>query len=654
MAENGPAAPPPPQQQRGPLSARVLLLALILIPLNAWWLTETEYVRYTDNVTTQALFFNAVSLLLILVALNRLLRRVRAAWVFSPSEMMALYVVTVAASGLAGHDTLQILFTTLTFPFHNAQTNADWNDTILPYLPSHLVVRDREAIQSLYSGNSTLYRWDHIQPWLEPLGWWTLFVLLLVWTMICLSALFRKQWESERLSYPIAELPLQIIREEQTLFRNRLLWAGVAVGAGCQIINLVHALYPSIPGVPTGVQYFQTDRFPWNAAGSLPIAAFPFAFGLTFLLPTQLGFSTWFFFLMSRVELVGGAMLGYTEWGKFPYIQQQGVGAIFGFFFAIVWTARGHLARLWDAAVGGPAAREMNGHDEPLSARVAVFGLLAGVAGLAWFAVEAGMRGQTVAWYLVLFLIIVVVVTRLRAELGLPTFELYQSGADNILHTTAGTNAWTKNDLAAMSLFFFLGRTHRQFPMQTHVDALQLGRRTSTSLRSVTIVLLMASLLGTLAAFWSYLHVVYQTGFESGKFAGPAVWAFGRAPWQKMATWISTPTQPDAGAMKAYAFGAFFVLLLSFLRARFVWWPFHPAGYLVSGSFGLFRLWFPIFLSWLIKTLLLRYGGLRAYRAALPFFLGLILGEFGAGFLRSVLDFAFGLYLPPESGIGGL
>ena len=121
-----------------------------------------------------------------------------------------------------------------------------------------------------------------------------------------------------------------------------------------------------------------------------------------------------------------------------------------------------------------------------------------------------------------------------------------------------------------------------------------------------------------------------------------------------MATWISTPTQPDAGAMKAYGFGAFFVLLLSFLRARFVWWPFHPAGYLVSGSFGLFRLWFPIFLSWLIKTLLLRYGGLRAYRAALPFFLGLILGEFGAGFLRSVLDFAFGLYLPPESGIGGL
>jgi hypothetical protein len=40
------------QARRGPLTGRVLLLALVLIPLNAWWLTETEYVRYTDNVTT--------------------------------------------------------------------------------------------------------------------------------------------------------------------------------------------------------------------------------------------------------------------------------------------------------------------------------------------------------------------------------------------------------------------------------------------------------------------------------------------------------------------------------------------------------------------------------------------------------------------------
>jgi hypothetical protein len=65
-------------------------------------------------------------------------------------------------------------------------------------------------------------------------------------------------------------------------------------------------------------------------------------------------------------------------------------------------------------------------------------------------------------------------------------------------------------------------------------------------------------------------------------------------------------------------------------------------------------MWLPVCLTWLLKGVLLRYGGLRAYRRALPFFLGLILGEFSAGFLRTVVDLAFNLHLPASSGIGGL
>jgi hypothetical protein len=167
-------------------------------------------------------------------------------------------------------------------------------------------------------------------------------------------------------------------------------------------------------------------------------------------------------------------------------------------------------------------------------------------------------------------------------------------------------------------------------------------------------LILLASALGTVCAFWAMLHSTYQVGYESAKFQGPAMWAFGKEPWQKMDNWITTPQKPDAGSMGAYLFGIAFTLFLASMRARFLWWPFHPAGYLVSGSFGLFRLWLPIFASWLAKSLILRYGGLRLYRRALPFFLGLVLGEFGAGFLRTVLDLTLGLHLPANSGIGGL
>jgi hypothetical protein len=440
--------------------------------------------------------------------------------------------------------------------------------------------------------------------------------------------------------------------------RTKLFWGGAAIGAAGQVINMIHSLYPSVPGIPIGVQYFRTEAFPWNAAGPLPISSFTFAYGLTFLLPTQLGFSCWFFMLFSRLELVVAASWGYSEvnpWsGRFPYLPQQGVGAILGLFLATVWAARGHLVRAWQEALR-PAERGSDSElPEPMSYRLAIFGLMGGVLGLIVFAVMAGMRWQTALAYFGLLLLIVFVVARLRAELGLPTYELYQVGADQILQRVAGTNAWTRNDLTVMTLFFWLTRTHRQFPMQTQVDAIRLGRRTQTHLPTMTLLILLASVFGTVAAFWAYLHSMYQIGFESAKFRGPAMWAFGREPWQKLDTWFSTPLLADYGTLGAYAFGCLFTLFLSGMRARFLGWPFHPAGYLIAGSFGLFRLWFPIFVSWLIKVLILRYGGLRLYRQALPFFLGLILGEFIAGFLRTLLDMIFGLHLPPESGIGGL
>src|SRR5262249_3189695 len=116
---------------------------------------------------------------------------------------------------------------------------------------------------------------------------------------------------------------------------------------------------------------------------------------------------------------------------------------------------------------------------------------------------------------------------------------------------------------------------------------------------------------------------------------------------------IQNPTPPDLGARWAYLVGGVVVLLLGWMRTQFVGWPFHPAGYLISGSFGLFRLWVPLFVAWLLKAVILRFGGLGGYRTA-PVFIGMVLGEFAAGFVRTLLDLGFGLYLPPGSGIGGL
>jgi hypothetical protein len=76
---------------------------------------------------------------------------------------------------------------------------------------------------------------------------------------------------------------------------------------------------------------------------------------------------------------------------------------------------------------------------------------------------------------------------------------------------------------------------------------------------------------------------------------------------------------------------------------RFFWWPFHPAGYAITTSWGMNIIWSCLFFSWLIKSVILKYGGLKIHRQAIPFFLGLILGEFTVGSLWTIIGIVFGV-----------
>ena len=42
------------------------------------------------------------------------------------------------------------------------------------------------------------------------------------------------------------------------------------------------------------------------------------------------------------------------------------------------------------------------------------------------------------------------------------------------------------------------------------------------------------------------------------------------------------------------------------------------------------RIWFSIFVGWLAKWLLVKYGGASIYRKAQPYFIGMIIGEAAA------------------------
>ena len=87
-----------------------------------------------------------------------------------------------------------------------------------------------------------------------------------------------------------------------------------------------------------------------------------------------------------------------------------------------------------------------------------------------------------------------------------------------------------------------------------------------------------------------------------------------------------------------HGLGMAVMALLMLARHHLLWWPLHPIGYVVSGTWILNSVWFSIFLAWLIKVLVLKYAGPGGYRGTRWFFLGMILGQFVVGGMWLVVD----------------
>ena len=92
-------------------------------------------------------------------------------------------------------------------------------------------------------------------------------------------------------------------------------------------------------------------------------------------------------------------------------------------------------------------------------------------------------------------------------------------------------------------------------------------------------------------------------------------------------SWLEDPTPAHPGSLLAVGAGFAVTMLLAAARTAYVGWPLHPVAYALSASWSIHLVWMPMLIAWIIKSAILRYGGLHSYRRALPLFFGLILGE---------------------------
>ena len=199
-----------PQRNPG-IRAWAILLGLALLPLNALWVVDMEYTRYSAHPTTVSLFFNCIFLLLVLAGLNKLVHRVRPGWALSQAELLLIYSILCIGSCMAGHDFAQVLVSNLAWPFANWTPQHDYEKLFCHYLPKWAMAPDNDATYGFFHGADTLYTRQHLRAWLPAVGVWTAFVGVLLWVMQCINVVLRKQWtDNERLSYPLVKMPLEL------------------------------------------------------------------------------------------------------------------------------------------------------------------------------------------------------------------------------------------------------------------------------------------------------------------------------------------------------------------------------------------------------------------------------------------------------------
>jgi hypothetical protein len=524
-----------------------------------------------------------------------------------------------------------------------ARANPAWEAAFVRRVASWYAPTSELARNGFFLGKSQV-------PWREwalPMAAWSSFMIALFAATVCLLALLQRQWIThERIAFPLAQVPLETVREGGSgegdraarLPGSRLFWIGVATAGLIGFTNSLSAIYPSVPSIP--VAWLPLLRWqkigPMAGIGEIDLNLWPWFMGLIFLLPKEVLFSCWFFFLLRIALHVVAIAAGATpqqpdEWygSTFPAPYHQATGATIALGCWALWTARHHFARVLRTAIRRRPSREEA--EEPIPYRAAVIVL---VLSLAWMAGFCWLSGCRVTFAIVLVVSLVgsyVVYARVRAETTL-TPSVLDHGS--VLTLVGGSAVLRPKEI--VTLFTMRWATF-QAPSDTFaacslnsIDSYKIADSACLEKRWLTGGFGLIFLIALGVGIFVFLTGIYRVGYFDTA-AGAAPWW---PSWQSRVgdpstiyAWITTPTTTDVGGAIATAGGASVCLLLGLLRLRFWWWPLHPIGYIIANGWGVEWYTVPFFVGWAVKSLVIRYGGLRLYRATVPLAVGLIIGD---------------------------
>ncbi len=610
------------------ITIRAVLIGTVLIIGNSYWIAYVEMIWHTAHLTTVAMSVNVMFGIFVITMLNMWFRSFAPSAALTQRDLIVVYSMLAVGSAFSGHDCMPRLMGLIPYAFRFATPENDWEALLFHHLPEWLVVKHPKTVNDFYEGNVNFFTEGYVQYWIVPILAWSAVIFLLMLVFLCLTSLIRKQWiENEKLAYPIIQIPLEITTNSR-IFRSRLLWIGFGIAVGINLLNGLHFFFPILPEIPVrkyNLNMYFTQK-PWNAMGSTPLRFHPYLIGFSFILPLDLAFSCTFFYLMKKVQLLFGSTTGVSKLQGYPFLGEQGAGALLALLAIACWNGRKHFGVVLSQAIRPNRAEAKL---EALSYRTTLITLALSLFLLAVFCVQGGMSLWAFIVFIGIYLLIVVGLTRMRAELGPPIHAIGYLTPQYMMISLLGTRRLRAGNLTMLSLMNWLsGASYASFrthPMPDQLEAFKLAERTGVRNRTMFTVLVIASLVGILSSLILYPYTIYREGVAAGS---EQIHAGGADTYNFLSSWLVNPKPTDWLATTVLG-GTFAANLgIMFLRSRFVWCPLHPAGYVIGVAPGTTDvIWFPLLIAMVTKWIILRNGGIKAYRRAIPFFIGLVLGE---------------------------
>ena len=620
---------------RSPISLRALVVGFLLSVLCGLLIPYLDHYVGGTFVGGQHFPPGAIFALLVLVlVVNPVLRLISQRLPFTRPELVLIYAMLLVATLIPGHGSESVFIPVSVSPFYYATPANNWERLFLPLVPSWLHPPAGAAITAFYESlpPGTAIPWGQ---WVVPLLAWSVILLALYLLATFLSVLFYPQWaDYEKLTFPLVELPMEMTLNPGTPFASKVFWGNPLMWVGFIIAMLLGA------GKGLGFYYAQFANFrleyrslhehfreePWVSIGWTPVVIYPLVIAISILLRTEVSGSLTFFYWFTKFQRVAASAFGYrgggANVGGYPmWLGGQPWGGYFAYVGMGLWVARKHFAHAWDQLRG----REQPSPDQPINYRVCLIGsAVCLLVGAGWL-VAAGMSAWSAVLTLLCYAMIIIILSKVIAEAGL-LFVQQSITPAQMLNYFFGTNAVGARALT-VGMFFdrAFGMDLRATVMPSFVQGLKIADEAKLSKRGMILAFWVAILGSLPVTYFRSLQVFYRYGAVNCD-SWFATWS-GNTGWYPLAGWLAGPNPPNAQLLLGTAAGSLMVWGTSVLRQRHLWFSLHPVGFIMMQTYPMSMMWLSVFIAWILKVTILRYGGPQGLKKVIPCFLGIAFGD---------------------------